>query len=429
MTTYNKDLDPNNDSDYSDERTWVQKKLDLYATWRSILIGADGINVQYDAVEGRGTNAPVDHTLYLDSALAVVQPAAKPLSNDEAFRYWVLQKWDGEAGEFVDIEPLKQYVPGDTFTVLLENARTQPNGTDGQGNPKYIYTVQLRAEYGPKDSPTPTHIDWYKNYGSDPQSPEYSDLGTEGKGLKINEAVSIYTPQNRSNYTFIGWARVPNTVSNSYEDENGTFADLLDQSSIEEYMYLYYFDGKYYLDVDKTKEVTQVAADERTPYHDMYAMWERKTADLTINKTVVVPTDAFTIDTTKEFNIKVVLSEALPTDYTAPSGVTLGTDRKTFTFKLKHNGSIVLPTLPVGATYTIGEEQLPSGYTPDGANPTSGDIREGTDNKATLKNNYAATGKASFPVKKVVESETANTAPGAWSYDDASSGDARKRYC
>ena len=38
----------------------------------------------------------------------------------------------------------------------------------------------------------------------------------------------------------------------------------------------------------------------------------------------------------------------------------------------------------------------------------------------TFTNTYKVTStNASFPVKKVVESETANTAPGAWSYDFA----------
>ncbi|QTE69324.1 Cna B-type domain-containing protein [Clostridiales bacterium] len=319
------------------DRQWVQKKIDLYATWRSILIGAEGINVQYDAVEGRGTNAPEDHTLYLDSALAVVQSAATPVSDKEAFRYWVLQKWDEDAGKFVDIEPIKQFVPGDTFTVLLENARTQPNGCDNQGNPKYIYTVQLRAEYGPKDSPTPTHIWWYSNFGSNEVVKGNTIGDTTGiLNLGINQAVAI-KPANtftREGYKFLGWARIEST-----DDEGNPISGHPTIYNLtEDDLYLVYDESNNNFKTKSGTSVTQVAADEEYPYHDMFAVWE-KLYKVTVKKVVdgLYDGTTFTISQT-------------------------GLD-ETANFTLAHNGQKEFADIAKGTAVTINETNVPIGYT------------------------------------------------------------------
>ena len=322
-------------------RFWVQRKLDLYAKWRQVLLGADGINVAYDAGEGSG--APTDSTLYLDSAEVVAQSAPTEPPEGKVFLYWVLQKWDDSANEgaggFVDVKPLKTAVPGDTFTVLLANAHQEkaPGYTDE--NPKYTYTVQLRAEYEDAGSHTPTHIDWYKNYGSDnPQSPEYSNTGADGKGLKINEAVEIYTPNDREGYRFIGWARVPNTISGS--DQHEGKGNLLDQDTIlSNYMYLYYDDGKYYVDAAKETEVSQVAADEDTPYHDMYAMWER-VYTVKVDKTVVSGNDD---------------DKQIPFEFSASYTIN-NEDEETDSFTLKHDGEKEYKDMfPAGSTFSVTE--------------------------------------------------------------------------
>ena len=56
----------------------------LYASWRRILDGADGINVEYTATgkdgEGNtvvGSDAPNDTNKYSDQAQAIARPAAK----------------------------------------------------------------------------------------------------------------------------------------------------------------------------------------------------------------------------------------------------------------------------------------------------------------------------------------------------------------
>ncbi len=225
--TYNKDADEN--------RFWVNRKLELYAKWRYTLEGANGINIKYDA--NGGTNAPVDGALYLDSAKAVAQAASTAASTSEKFAYWVLQTWDATAGEYTDTET--HVFPGDDYTVSKTNAKVEddPSVVDGK-----IYTVQLRAEYIPKEALTPTHIYWYKNYDGDTE-PVHKD-----ENLKINQAVDIQPALTRDGYIFLGWAK----------EKTATTPWLA-------------WDGSKYTNSGKT--VTQVAADERTPYDNLYGVW------------------------------------------------------------------------------------------------------------------------------------------------------------
>ena len=261
------------------DRFWITKKLDLYAKWRAILIGADGIGVQYD-VNG-GTNPPTDSTLYLDQAEAVAQAASTaPDSETQQFLYWVVQQWDETQGKYVDTN--KHVFPGDTFTVLLDNARDQQDPNDPA---KHTYTVQLRAEYGDKEAETPTHIYWYPNNvditGAPivttlqvdtsridsgvydvPYTQERGYFGTDN--LQINEAVNIAGADIYSypGYEFVGWSRVPVT-------------------SGDEKPWLVYENGHFRME---THTVTKVAADEEQPYHDLYAMW-RKLPQVSVIKT------------------------------------------------------------------------------------------------------------------------------------------------
>ena len=261
------------------ERFWITRKLDLYAKWRQELVGAEGIGVKYDA--NGGTNAPTDTTLYLDNTDTVAQGAPTPPDDTQQFLHWVLQKWDDEAGKYVDIPGDENFVyPGETYTVLKANARTEELEGSTEENPKYRYTVQLRAEYGPKDAPTPTHLIWYANGGI---SPDGTTDRYEDPALQINEAVEIKpsTTFKRNGYEFLGWARVDSTVEGYELDEK----DLT-----EDDLFLNYEDGNFYAHVPTTSEgwteVEKVAADERMPYHDLYAVWKKKTYTVTVIKTV-----------------------------------------------------------------------------------------------------------------------------------------------
>ena len=110
-----------------------------------------------------------------------------------------------------------------------------------------------------------------------PRSADFSLLPL----VQINEAVDIH-PANtftRAGYTFIGWARVDSTTPGYTISPKDLDADDL---------CLKYENGKFYAKIpDSTgawTEVTQIAADERDPYHDIYAVWEEKKYTVTVKK-------------------------------------------------------------------------------------------------------------------------------------------------
>ncbi len=313
------------------DRFWITNKLDLYGKWKAILDGADGISVIYDEVpqgddanaSGHGVagSAPTDgNRLYEDKSKAIAQPASTALAEDEHFLYWVVQTWDKTAnngeGAYVDVKVdgdiIKVY-PGDNFMVRADYARITPD-PDHAG--KNFYTVQLRAAYGKKDGPEPTHIKWYSNI-YDVAGNQFIDTETKGdmnhptnatwnenggwyiqqENVQINNAVPIPTPPySMEGYTFLGWGRVcdPDSVP------EGGKAYVTDPSTLtKEDLYIKWVPaannipahyeamlpaaaasgnvvpGNTRADGEELtwQTVQFVAADEQKPYHDMYAIW------------------------------------------------------------------------------------------------------------------------------------------------------------
>ena len=289
MNKYGNIIGEGTNSDALNNRFWISRKLDLYAKWRAELIGAEGIGVKYDA--NGGSNAPNDTNLYLDNSDTVAQGATTPPDESQQFLYWVLQTWDENSGKYVDIEGEDNKVyPGDTFTVLKANAYVEELEGSTADNPKFRYTVQLRAEYGPKEVPTPTHIWWFPNN----VDAERHDAVKADDDLQINESVDIPEEPTRDGYEFLGWARISDDTSESRRDAGGSMptAKVLD-SLTEDDLFLTYHKAEggsaahYTAVIDGIQEtVTKVAADERDPYHDLYAVWKKKTYTVTVTKVV-----------------------------------------------------------------------------------------------------------------------------------------------
>ena len=253
-------------------RPWITQKLDLYAKWSAILIGAEGIGVRYD--ENGGTNPPSDTTLYKDNVDAVAQGASTAPSGKQ-FEYWIVQKWNGT--EYVDTTT--HVYPGDTFRVLKENAQVVENPDSTPENPSYTYTVQLKAFYIDLDAPTNTYFNWYKN------DVNPSQLLHEDKDLQINEARDIYTLTSgiptREGYKFLGWAR---ETEYEVDGDNKPTGDAITYHDVDEDdLYLKWVEadpagsavGHYEAQNESGTwvTVTQVAADEIMPYQAWYAVW------------------------------------------------------------------------------------------------------------------------------------------------------------
>lgn len=307
------DGDPGYNADT--DRFWITRKLDLYAKWKAVLDGAEGIGVVYDEVPGTGSGygqagtAPTDGgRLYEDNSKAIAQSASKAADPTEHFLYWVVQKWDKVNEVWVDVEKdgnLVTVYPGDNFTVLAENAKITPD-PDNPG--KNFYEVHLRAAYGKKDGSEPTHIYWYSNIydiaGNEmpdaenkmehPDTYEGITVSFEAnKGYVINfEDVGINVKQEilpadtfaYEGYTFLGWARLE---VESAETSNGAApatraADKTPSDLTEDDLFLKWdAENQQYLckdpeakgDTDSWIPALGVAADEFTPYHDLYAVW------------------------------------------------------------------------------------------------------------------------------------------------------------
>ena len=263
MDKYGEGATYNNDDEAHENRYWITKRLDLYAKWRAITVGADGIGITYDA--NGGTAAPEDSTLYQDTAKAIAQGAATAPEGQQ-FVYWVLQAWDEDKGKYADT---KTYVfPGDDFEVLLQDAKAVELPESTPEHPKFTYTIQLRAEYAPEEVPTPTHLTWYANYEGGGSSTD--------NNLQINKAVDIKSADTftRDGYEFIGWARVPTT------NDDGTAMDPAYELSPKDLtasdLFLIYDKKNNRFTTSDGTAVTQVAADEKYPYHDLYAVWKER---------------------------------------------------------------------------------------------------------------------------------------------------------
>ena len=269
--TYNKDKDNN--------RFWITKKLELYGKWSKKTVGADGIHVVYDA--GEGTGEPIDNLVHKDNTDAVAGAASKPTDPKKVFKQWVVHTWDGS-----DFVPSKTVLPGEKFTVHVEDAKIVIEGTEtvvtleeaeASPNQHYTYTIKLVAEYADIEDAIPTHIPWYNNDGT---KAFHIDSISDGQSiadstLEINKEVGIqHKQEDREHYTFLGWARVEMSDDPAdWEGNDQNWTQELDEDDV----FLHYNaeNEKFYTDREFTHEVSFVAADEATPYHAMFAVWKK----------------------------------------------------------------------------------------------------------------------------------------------------------
>ena len=259
-------------------RFWITRKLDLYARWRKIIDGADGINIVYDP--NGGTDEPEDTRQYLDASRVVAQAASKAPAGYK-FSYWELQHWNGSA--FVSTGT--NVYPGGQFVVDLDDARKEATSNPDE----YVYSIQLKAHYELEESHTPTFIIWYKNDGSGdnyrqdgfyviPGSTPGTTDTVKGDAphqtLAINEAVDVYglasgeSVPTRTGFTFKGWYK------SRYNGAIGSQPTTVSECTPN----FLTWDGTQYKSVAASSlTATQVAADELNPYDYLYAIWEPDT--------------------------------------------------------------------------------------------------------------------------------------------------------
>ena len=257
---------------------YVAGKMDLYAKWRHVLVGADGITVVYDALDGNTVNGAQTYTdgqKYQEGSTASATSAAT-YNKDETqkFQYWDLQRWDAASNQYVSTGT--HVYPGDTFDVKYEYARPEANEDNTADNPSYTYTVMLKAVYADA-TPEKTTVIFDANDGT---------FGTNDKDTKsydVNTQITVPGDPTREGYDFIGWS--------------GTKKDAW---TVDEYnaatntLYKLDADGNQ-IKADANGKAIEFAADNLDGLawknadgtNVLYACWKKKPVTLTIQKELV----------------------------------------------------------------------------------------------------------------------------------------------
>lgn len=251
--------------------------IKLYARWRDDSIAAlGGLTIQY--LSG-STVVYTDPVKYGDLAtvIAGAAPASDYWPEDKKFDHWELGG--------------KTFYPTEEFEA--DSAKAVDMTIDG--SPAKV--IKVNAVYVDAEPKTDSHIYWYSNVidsnGNSMDLNSFKHQGiTEsapGKGwvkkelnVQINKGYDIpsATLYSIPGYEFLGWARVESDdapAADAGSAGDSTLASSGPGTLGEDDLFLKW-DGTKYQAKDKNGEwadVTQVAADEETPYHDLYAVWQR----------------------------------------------------------------------------------------------------------------------------------------------------------
>ena len=256
------------------DRFWITKKLDLYAQWRYKFDGAEGAIVEYVCASCVPSSLPVDTNRYLDKSRVVSMPGPTPSSPDSIFTHWVIQRWSAAEGKYVDSTFT---YPGGPFIMDLMAARRQQITPDSA-----TYTFRLRANLEPITTKR-TFIVWYRNI-------EESSLNDTVRfdapdTMFYNKEVSIPYPGDRVGFVFKGWHR------KDYLSETGKadiHPEIIIGNDTTKVNFLWYKEGSFYTDsiFDAEHLAHGVAADQRQPYHFLYAVWKPITYTVRFNPNV-----------------------------------------------------------------------------------------------------------------------------------------------
>ena len=277
-------IDTNVHTDKNDmTQDYIKGQLNLYAKWRHVLVGADGITLVYDAGEGNTVNGAQTYTdtnnVYQDGATGAATSAAKYKNETQKFQYWVVQKWDSAQNKYVDTDV--KVFPGNTFTVNYADARQMANEDNTEDNPSYTYTVQLRAVYADATPETTTVIfDANGGAGNAYVANAATNTNQNTKSYEVNTKIDIPTDPTREGYDFLGWSGTKKDVWTQDEWDAAT-AFTADVKTIDSGKSYKLVDGvTYYADnlsgFAKTGDKTNT----------VYACWKKKPVTLTIQKEI-----------------------------------------------------------------------------------------------------------------------------------------------
>lgn len=218
---------PDSDRVNSDiPRYWVTGQLHLYAKWRKVLDGANGITVLYNAVsyiQSPGNNVPghyeptvtewTDSMPYTDGAYAIGRTASTPDSPDDyVFLYYEIMNADGTPSG-------KRVYPGQNFTVEYDDAVVSNVTSSGS---KGVSSRGTKAADSTYELVTTAPSDWSGNYvityGTN--SSMYVMKGVTGS----SSGTDIESTSNRATYAASGVSLSGTKLSNVADDYVFTIA-------------------------------------------------------------------------------------------------------------------------------------------------------------------------------------------------------------
>ena len=241
----------------------VQGVVVIKPAWRNnAILESGGIHIRYQYEGKNGTESFEDPLTYADLAEVFAQraPDEDDVQTGKHFKYWQLAT--DESVEFYPSQTFRVTEPGEGGTAIHA---VDENGT--------LY-VTFVAVLDDDEQKTETHIYWYPNtkdmagnaitaalsYKAPAAQDDELGVVVKDEDLWINANVRIpaFDTYTYEGYIFRGWNRV--------ETGHDPTADL----------FLKWENDKYYAQIGNDwVEVTDVAADEKQPYHDLYAVWEK----------------------------------------------------------------------------------------------------------------------------------------------------------
>lgn len=239
--------DPINGKAYDDadgSHDNVVGKVTVYAKWREVVEGADGIHVKYVNNDGTTVISYDPEVYYADKAEAVAQaaPTGDLVPEDQQFLYWVQLDKDGNE---VDSET---YFPGQTFHVMLKYAEQIDTGrTDEAGNKLYDYIVTLKAVYGAVEQAESTKIIYNANGGQTTMTSSEEDnlVVSDDKTtvtidpLQLNKEVTLPGTADfvRFGYRLVGWSNHAGEDNTKIFDPSQKVAADTDQEDLTKLKY------------------------------------------------------------------------------------------------------------------------------------------------------------------------------------------------
>lgn len=405
--TTNSDITGNNGGD----RFWITEKLELYALWRRVLDGADGVKVIYDYATGEvddetpstysstSTIAFSDNHIYQDRAITYGAAVPQPVTIGEGenaktyyFRYWVRQEWVKSESSYspavtVGNEPTgisdsRKIYPGESFRVDSQYARRIDHGETSE------YFIHYVAVYTEAEAPKTTVKydknggDWavnnnapkingvnvtsngtvitYQNSENQTVNLTYTekDNGQYGFEIEINKSFDILSNANetyvsREGYKFLGWATQDAKDLTPEQFKQALAATAETDPQYAHRRHVFKGDGSDPLVAADTLD------DPNNRANTLYAMWEVAMIPVTVKKALPetgdkqrAEDDEFTINLRLGGLIQSRGIEKLSGENLVPYTGTTATMTATLTLAADGTATVYVP---YGSTLTVNE--------------------------------------------------------------------------